>query len=220
MVDKERSAAEIEKDMDRLDWENEDPKMVLSRLYDLTVERMQSEQNWYEKLIPRMRWGSYALRAFSLAFLIFGVIAPLLGVMKFPAGDAALQLRYSYAGYIGLALAGILFSIDKFFVVSKTWMRYISAKLIIAKKMLEFRYKWQDLRAEMKGTDDIDPAKQKLIIADFQKFVCDIMDEVIKETGSWRSDLEEGLKAQSDKLSQADQKLRNKLSQERASEKK
>lgn len=59
---------------------------MLSELYDLTVERMQSELNWYEKLIPRMRRGSYALRAFSLVFLIFGVIAPLLGVMISPAG--------------------------------------------------------------------------------------------------------------------------------------
>ena len=116
-----RVAADIEKE---IDWENKEAKVVLSELYDLTVERMQSELNWYEKLIPRMRWGSYALRAFSIVFLIFGVIAPLLGMMISPAGDAASQLRYSYAGYIGLALAGILFSIDKFFVVSKTWMRY------------------------------------------------------------------------------------------------
>lgn len=71
-------------------------------------------------------------------------------------------------------------------------MRYISTKLIIEKKLLEFRYQWQNCRAEIKGTE-IEPDKQKLIIADFQKFVSDIVDEVIKETGSSQLDLEEEL---------------------------
>ena len=58
----------------------------------------------------------------------------------------------------------------------------------------------------MKGKE-VDSGKQKEIIGAFQKFVSDIMDEVIKETGSWRSHLEEALKALMDQLSQVDQKL-------------
>ncbi len=84
--------------------------------------------------------------------------------------------------------------------------------------MLEFRHPRQNCRAEMKGTE-VGPEIQKSTIAGVQKFVCDIMDEVIKETGSWHSDLEEGLKALSDQLSQADQKL-SKLSHPQASKKK
>jgi hypothetical protein len=218
MTDKSNAVAEIEKEIDCLDWDNQKAKVVLCELYDLTVKRMQAERDWYKERIPLVRNFSYALRIASLVFLVGGVISPLLCVIIDPQADAALQLRYSNAGYIVLALAGILFSIDKFFVVSKTWMRYISAKLIIEKKLLEFRYKWQDLRAEMKGKE-VDFGKQKEIIGAFQKFVCDIMDEVIKETGWWRSDLEEALKALSEQIRQADQRL-SKLSQSQTIDKK
>ena len=206
MVNETRETKKIESDFDQLDWKNEDPRMLLSSLYALTIERMQSELNWYEKLIPRVRWGSYALRALSLIFLVFGVIAPLLGIIAFSDADAASQLKFSYAGYTGLALAGILFSIDKFFVVSKTWMRYISAKLILEKKLLDFRFRWQKYQAEIKGAE-IGLDKQKLIIEDFREFVADIMDEVIKETGVWQSDLEKGLKELSDKLNASSRHL-------------
>jgi hypothetical protein len=219
MDNKIREIKDIEKDIDSLDWENEDPKTVLSRLYELTVERIQCEMVWYEKRIPSIRNFSYALRVASLLFLAGAVTSPLLCVIFFPKADAALQLRFSNAGYIAIALAGVLFSIDKFFVVSKTWMRYIPTKLIIEKKLLEFRYKWQNCRAEMKGID-VGPEAEKSIIAGFQKFVCDIMDEVIKETGTWQSDLEEGLKALSDQIRQVDQKLSNKFPQQQTPDKK
>ncbi len=91
----------------------------------------------------RWRIGSNVVRILTYASLAIGLILPL----------TANPDLVNY-GYPFLVVSGLFFSLDRTFLISQTWVRYIRAEMEIRSLILDFRYSWYEKRCELLAHDE------------------------------------------------------------------
>ena len=185
----------IEKEIDLIDWASQNSHECLTTLYNKTQELMAIKLRYYEKNIWWLRLYSQILNGLIILLIAIGILMPLIVGLV----NSKNQLLFSQVGFIAIALAGLLFLVDKVFIISKSRIRFIAMNLYIIKKMTELRYIWQEynLNKSYSETDKYDIINKHLI--KIKKYMLDILDKIDEETNLWRGDFEEGMKTLIDK---------------------
>ncbi|MDH5324676.1 MAG: SLATT domain-containing protein [Gammaproteobacteria bacterium] len=158
----------------------------LDSIYHNTVQRALTDMHWYQKRQRRWRTGSRLIRGVVFLMLLVGAVIPLL------------QPDKAQNGYIALVIAGLSFSLDKIFLVSQTWVRYMSAEMAIKTLILEFRYDFLITRAGL--DDNRADSLSETILAGFKTFLLKVHQVVTDETNAWSMQLDTALKMLGDTM--------------------
>jgi hypothetical protein len=167
-----------------LSWKGPDAERSLQILREYAEAEAQRQIDWYharkpDTLSSRMR----------LAAILFGALGGLLPLLKatLPPAAAAGLANYagiSEAGYFSLALAVAIFQLDRYFGVSTSWMRYVTAAAAIEKSLEEYRMEWANLTAQLQGAPPAAPQLHQLI-ACTTNFSLAVKSHVEQETRAW-----------------------------------
>lgn len=169
----------------------------LNEIYLNTVQRALTDMHWYQKRQRRWRLGSRLIRAMVFVMLLIGVVIPLV------------EAKNAQYGYIALVLGGLTFSLDRIFLVSQTWVRYMSAEMVIKTLILEFRYDFLIKRADL--IDTISESQSRAILTEFRSFLLSIHDVVKDETNTWTTQLDTALKMLGDTMKKQTEMVEKKI---------
>lgn len=169
----------------------------LDSIYLNTVKRAQSDMSWYQKRQRRWRFGSRLIRVVVFIMLLIGAVIPLV------------QPDKAQNGYIALIIGGLTFTLDKIFLVSQTWVRYMSAEMTIKTLILKFRYDFLITRADL---DDESVDKQSHeILTNFRTFLLEVHNVVKQETDTWTTQLDTALKMLGDTMKKQTEMVEKKI---------
>jgi hypothetical protein len=141
----------------------------------------------------------------GVVLLGVAVLVPLLQAIpgpqssSAPAGDSASRLWWLSIGYASAALAGLLLSIDRFFLLTESWGRFGLMTTMLGSKITTFRYECQKFIVGI-GADNISSDKAKEFIDNCKKFLFEVNNDVITETKEWRTSLNEAVKALAERI--------------------
>jgi len=174
----------------------------LDQLYAASLKLAEDDARWYQKRQRGWRIGSIVVRILTYITLAIGVVFPLIA-----------KPGLANYGYPFLVVSGLLFSLDRTFLISQTWMRYISAEMEIRSLILDFRYWWYEKRCELlenKGETFYPQIRM------FKTFICKVQDIITKETASWELELKESLAAMGNRLKARSAEIESKEQEIRA----
>lgn len=172
----------------------------LDAIYINTVKRAQTDMHWYQKRQRRWRLSSRLIRLVVFTMLLIGAVIPLVDPQN------------AQKGYIALVVAGLSFSLDKIFLVSQTWVRYMSAEMNIRTIILEFRYDFLITRAEL--IDTINEPQSREILSQFRRFLLSVHNVVKLETDTWTTQLDTALKMLGDTMKKQTEMVEKKFHSE------
>lgn len=166
-----------------------------TQLLQWTEQNAQRSIDWYGAKRGKKRLGSILTRTIAIILAGLGALCPLL--------EAALNKplwNLGNWGYVLIALAGLVFWVDKLMGYSTGWMRYIMAEMTLQRNLKQFQFKCAALQAN----NDIEDKHAKYI--EFSKEFVDQVDTiVIEETTAWVNEFQSNL-AQIQKITEKDQK--------------
>ncbi len=175
-----------------LSWKPSDTERSLQTLREYAEWEAQRQVDWYQSQKPaalssRMR----------LAAILFGALGGLLPLLKatLPPPAAAALSRFagiSEAGYLSLALAVAIFQLDRYFGISSSWMRYVTAASAIEKTLEEYRMEWANLTAQLQGARPTAPQLHQLIGCS-TNFSLAVKSHVEQETKAWVTEFQSNL---------------------------
>ncbi len=165
-----------------LSWEPEDRERSLEELFHAADAIGTAAAGWYARKCRWKRRFSLAFRASAIALVSIGGLLPLLNT----ALGADTSTTLAEWGYVCLAVAGACVGANRFFGVSSSWIRFISAHLKIQHAQETFRFQWGLFRASRAGQatppegDVATEAIQRML-----RFVELVHTEVERETETW-----------------------------------
>ena len=167
-----------------LSWKPSDTERSLQTLREYAEWEARRQVDWYHSRKPAAL--SSRLR---LAAILFGALGGLLPLVKatLPPAAAIAMSRYagiSEAGYFSLALAVAIFQLDRYFGISTTWMRYVTAASAVEKSLEEYRMEWANLTAQLQGAPPTAPQLHQLIGCT-TNFSLAVKSHVEQETKAW-----------------------------------
>jgi hypothetical protein len=177
------------------------PQYVAEKSVEFNMQLLQwTEQNavssieWYQRKRGKKRLGSILTRTIAIALAGIGAICPLI--------EAALGKEWNLGnwGYVLIALAGVVFWVDRFLGFSTGWMRYIMAEMTLQRNLKQFQFQWTALQL-----DQSVPDKLPKLIELSNKFVDQVDAIVIDETTAWVSEFQSNL-SQIEKMVEKGQK--------------
>ncbi len=189
----------------------------LDEIYKLTVKRAECDIRWYQVRKTRYRKLSRAIRLLTFTLLFVGTLTPL-GLL----GEQVFGMASEKFGYIILAAAGLLYSCDKTFLLSKGWMRYLATEMEIKELILAYRYDWKIIRIELERITSADKKAVAEIAAlkSFKAFILAVHELVGKETQTWAEDFKTAVAAMGKRLKAKEEQFEKKIAdterQERA----
>jgi hypothetical protein len=172
-------------------WSDASVEASLDAMYTRAEEFAISTAGWY---VRKKGWParvSRMSRGFAVVLLIFGMLTPLAGSLKFPAWAKEL----TPFGYLALALAGSALLVDRFGSFSTAWMRYISTNLRIQRLLRSFQVDWQIGKAQLAAETDAQQKRMKVLalLADIASFTDKISQAVEEETAAWIAEFRDTL---------------------------
>ena len=182
----------------------------LDEIYALTVQRAECDIQWYQTRKTRYRKLSRLNRVVTFILLFIGTLIPLglfevLCSVKEGAGGDKL-------GYIILAAAGLFYSCDKMFLLSKGWMRYLATEMDIKELILAYRYDWKIARIELEQADeDKRAALEVAALESFKAFILAVHDLVEKETETWAEDFKTAISSMGKRLKAKEEQYDKKI---------
>ncbi len=165
-----------------------------TQLVQWTEQHAQSSIDWYKAKRGKKRLGSIMTRTLAIILAGMGALCPLL--------QAAITKDWNLGnwGYVLIALAGVVFWVDKLMGYSTGWMRYIMAEMTLQRNLKQFQFKCATLQVN----PDEQERRTKLI--ELSKAFVDQVDSiVIEETAAWVSEFQSNL-AQIQKIVEKEQK--------------
>ena len=175
-----------------LDWSKPDDAIAALHEFATKVARDALEWYWLAKKWPkRLSQGS---RLLAIVATAIGGLIPLLtaGII-----DAS---RGSW-GYVALAVAGTLVTIDKFFGYSSTWMRFTVSATELETALATFRLDWAKLLAGHCGKR-IPCAEAGVFIDRARALVERVRKEIEEETAEWVAEYRSSLAALEKKVAE------------------
>ncbi len=165
-----------------------------TQLLQWTEQNAVSSIEWYQRKRGKKRLGSILTRTSAIALAGIGAICPLI--------EAALGKEWNLGnwGYVLIALAGLVFWVDRFLGFSTGWMRYIMAEMTLQRNLKQFQFQWTALQLDLSVTD-----KLPKLIELSNKFVDQVDAIVIDETTAWVSEFQSNL-SQIEKMVEKGQK--------------
>jgi hypothetical protein len=165
-------------------WNQQDPHVSLTRLYDWAVANAQQQIDWYEgKIKPK---GRFSRTLLALAIIIggMGALCPLIDTACSDYENAICSIPFLELGYILIALAGVIIVFDRTFGFSAGWMRFMETKMNLQQALNEFRFTWAKALAKQVPEYKKGEHQQEPISA-----LCDFTSKVdmllINETRAW-----------------------------------
>lgn len=153
-----------------------------AQLLQWTEQNAQSSIEWYQRKRGKKRLGSILTRTFAIVLAGIGAVCPLL--------EAAIGKNWNLGnwGYVLIALAGIVFWMDRFLGFSTGWMRYIIAEMTLQRKLKQFQFDCAKLQSnpELKN-------KYPKLIELAKEFVDQVDAIVIDETTAWVTEFQSNL---------------------------
>ncbi len=175
-----------------LSWKPSDTERSLQTLREYAEWEARRQVDWYHSRKPAAL--SSRLR---LAAILFGALGGLLPLLKatLPSGAATALSRYagiSEAGYLSLALAVAIFQLDRYFGISTTWMRYVTAASAVEKSLEEYRMEWANLTSQLQG---VPPTASQIhqLIGCTTNFSLAVKSHVEQETKAWLIEFQSNL---------------------------
>ncbi|MGF1456749.1 MAG: SLATT domain-containing protein [Alphaproteobacteria bacterium] len=132
---------------------------------------------WYEEQIPYWTRISFRIRVASFVFAVFGVLLPILGT----SADA------SKNGFAALALAGLLFALDRYFLVSHRWGSYALTRLSLLRIIQSLRSDYARRKLTWMGEPSMEDALSVYALCDEK--IMQAHAEREEETQSWAGGL-------------------------------
>jgi hypothetical protein len=180
---------------------------TLRLLASLTIEAAELQWSWYDTWENVYLWLSNSVRLAGTILLAIAVLVPLLlaipGSQSIPtAGNDTNRLWWLSIGYASAALAGLLLSVDRFFLLTESWGRFSLMTTTLASKVSVFRYDCQKSFVDF-GTGTIPADKAKQFIESCKQFLQEVNNDVITETKEWRTTLNEAVKALAERVGKA-----------------
>jgi hypothetical protein len=163
---------------------------LLDTLYENVEARAIVAIRWYMNERRGRSRLSKLVRIATLLFVVCGTLVPLLETTAARAKWPALDI--SSWGYVFFTLAGGLVLLDKYFGLSSSWMRFLSAGLALQRELRRFQLDWASRIALLNGADPtLEETKQLLGV--LQRFSESVEAEILKETNAWIAEFRSGL---------------------------
>ncbi len=117
---------------------------------DLVAMRIERSIDYYRENSFNFKWYTRFLLAASGAAFVYGVVAPLLAHLD--TSEQKIHLTY---GLIALALAGILLSADRWFLISRNWRQYTATCLLLEDLRNTFEIERRAFETQREGHEDL-----------------------------------------------------------------
>lgn len=188
--------------LSQLQWDTENLKESLDKLYQFTLQKGESSEAWYWKNSRYKRGWAQFLRVFAILVTALGGIIPIITQIIVTA-DGKPIFSPAWASVV-LALGATALGLDRFFGFSTGWIRFITTALNIQAWIAEFKYEWELARVGWKGTMPT-YEQAEAMISKCSAFSLKISNAVQEETHSWVEEFQATLKT-------LDQDLKNQAS--------
>lgn len=194
-----------------------DPDKVdqdLHRLYRSVIEKATEAINYYKERKPTKRIGARAIRFFAVVLFSLAGLVPLVDstsvfdddppiiVGKLDATKVEEAIKESRgsgidSGQVALlfaAVAAALLGMDKFFGLSSTWTRFVSAELSLERSLDRFQMDWALANVSLKNDDEERkrPIDRVQLLKEFSMEISQINED---ETKVWISEYQTALAA-------------------------
>jgi hypothetical protein len=135
--------SDAELGIERVPWDSDDPNKSLLGLYVHDTNFARVKVRWY--LNDADKWGKRARRIRLVAIMLgtVGVVMPLIDAALAPS-----KVRIGAWGYVVLAVAAGLFSIDRFGGYSWRWTRSTIIWVALRRELAEFQHDWNMLMSQ------------------------------------------------------------------------
>lgn len=200
-----RDEVSIGGDVDKLDLSKSLKAMELRRLADLTIEYAQAECAWYGRWEDIYLSLSNGVRLLSVLLLATAIVVPLA---HYDNPDQ--RVSWLTVGYAAAAVAGLLLSADRFFLLTESWGRFSFVATTLSSKITAFRYECHKLLLGT-GVEDVPGERALAFIESCQRFLLDVANEVLTETKEWRTSLDEAAKALAERVGKSTEESRHVL---------
>jgi hypothetical protein len=162
---------------------------LLAELHAYVESFATDQSSWYKRNRVVRQVASLWIRFFSLLFLFFGGLCPLLpkNIPGSPVQD------FGPWGYVLIGIGGGLLLFDRLFGVSSSWMRFIWAAFEIEALLDEFRMRWIRIgttKPILGATDAKSPDTFQALITAAEEAINRIHAIVLLETSAWRSEFQ------------------------------
>ncbi len=145
-----------------------------------TAERdIRGMVEWYEDQIPYWTRISFRIRMASFVFAVFGVLLPILGT----SADA------SKNAFAALVFAGLLFALDRYFLVSHRWGSFVLTRLSLLRIVQSLRSEYAKRKLGWIDGPTHDDALSVYALCDEK--IMQAHSEREEETQSWAGNLRE-----------------------------
>jgi hypothetical protein len=164
----------------------------LQQAFEDSKAKAEKDHKWYKDRKWRPRTLSYLIRCVAIIAIGLGTILPLTP-KDHPVWIVSVLFPGPVeAGYSFLLLAVLFLAMDKVFMQSATWKRYIMAEAKIETLIVKAEYDWQRMKSGI--SDDADAHEQRGKALDlFRKLVLDTRKVVEDETAGWGTELSQAL---------------------------
>jgi hypothetical protein len=168
-----------------LDWSKTDE--ALKTLYGFSCSVADEALQWYwSAKEDRKKW-SRRLRFLAIVIAAFGALVPLV---SFGVSNP----NFASSGYVALAIAGTLITLDKLFGFSSTWMRYTVTATEIQTELVRFRMDWARLLS-IHGGQPVRCADLEPFLVRSRALIDLVRNKIEAETATWVAEYRSSLAA-------------------------
>jgi len=169
-------------------WYRDDQNESLLALYEYDTKFARVKVRWY--FVDRDKYGKCA-RWIRLAAIVLGTVGMLM-----PLIDAALQSKKLHLGpwgYVIIALAAGLFSIDRFSGLSWRWTRSTIIWVRLRRELAEFQHDWNMLMSQPQSNPQERSERLKVFRQNIETIIAQECKDWADMTLEGRLALEQGL---------------------------
>ena len=162
------------------------PQASAEALYGWVVCRANEQIGWYA---DGRKWKRRFSQLFRGGAIVLGGIGGLCPLYAAYSGDAD---KFPELGYVYIAGAGILVTLDKLYGCSSSWIRFAKTQLNLEVALRAFQMEWAQMQIKAFAVEDA-----LRILNDFSKQVDTIVKE---ETEAWVTEFNNNLKEMEKRL--------------------
>ena len=165
---------------------------------------------YYRSRIPRRRILSNIIRTLVLLLMAIGILLPIFGSGMDSSADlfGFNRFQLSLGGYYILVLAGLVFAIDQYFMISRSWMRFTVTMQALEDIKCDFNDEWNN---NFHDEAQMNQANFPKAIALKTKYTDKARQERQRETSEWVEDLTSAISKISARLAQAEKTMEAKM---------